>query len=475
MERPSHVLVVGSGAASLTAALLFAKSGIRTTLAEAAPCFGGAMRGFVRNGLAFDTGFHFTGGMNEGGAFDRLLRLLGVREKLSTEPVQTMFRFRDAGRSYLLPRGHEAVRDWLADRFPEQRAGIFRYFAEERDAFERTSLLTSLRLDAFGFIPGADNVALSEKLKSLNLSGECAAILSAFMTCYGTPPEEITFADHARICFNMFDDLVRFQGGGQALADVLLAEARSSGVELLAKAEVVALEGAERSRASCAVLADGKRIPFDACVLGVHPKTILNLLPEPRRALLSERVAELRESSGLFTAYFRIDGAPVANQFCASFENPDVGSVYRGRGEESVGFMIAREKAGCSLIAFQCENADDPVAERNPSYDAFKRRRLQKVLHLVSEARPDLQGRLIPLAAATSLTCRDWLHSPYGSAYGVRHEIGKPGIFGRLPLRNCYAVGQNALLPGVLGAMLSSAALWQKVCGTDRLSALPEI
>lgn len=471
MDAPRHVLIAGSGAASLTAALLFAMAGSHVTVAESAPHFGGAMRGFRRGGLLFDTGFHFTGGMDDGGAFDRLLKLLGIRGELETEPVGTRFHFADTGRSWLLPRGRDAVRDFLAKGFPSMREGIFRYFEEEQNVFERTALLTSLRVDAFGFVPGADNVTLAEKLSALGVEGECAAILSAFMTCYGTPPDEISFADHARICRNMFDDLVRFRGGGQALADAMIRKAVSCGVEFRAAAGVVALDGVERGRASRAILSNGERIPFDACVLGVHPATILRLLPEDRRGILPERLAEMRESNGLFTAYFRIEGdEPVSAEFCASFANDDIGSIYRGRGFESTGFMTARDRDGAMLISFQCEDGSDPVPERGPEYDSFKRRHLEQVERLILRMRPDLEGRLTPLATATSRTCRDWLHSPFGSAYGIRHEIGKPGIFGRLPVRNCYAVGQNSLLPGVLGAALSSAALFQKLCGADLFS-----
>jgi phytoene dehydrogenase-like protein len=58
--------------------------------------------------------------------------------------------------------------------------------------------------------------------------------------------------------------------------------------------------------------------------------------------------------------------------------------------------------------------------------------------------------------SSSMLTFRDYLNSPDGSAYGIRQKVGQFNLFGRLPLRNLYAAGQSAVLPGILGAMLSS-------------------
>ena len=81
--------------------------------------------------------------------------------------------------------------------------------------------------------------------------------------------------------------------------------------------------------------------------------------------------------------------------------------------------------------------------------------------------RPDLEGKLEFLDSASQLTYRDYL-SPFGSAYGVRQKVNQFNIFGRLPIRNFYAIGQNALLPGVFGAMQSSFVLWRKLIGEQR-------
>jgi phytoene dehydrogenase-like protein len=87
---------------------------------------------------------------------------------------------------------------------------------------------------------------------------------------------------------------------------------------------------------------------------------------------------------------------------------------------------------------------------------------MTKVMH----AYPEFQGRLRILESASMLTYRDYL-STSGSAYGIRQKIGQHNLFGRLPLRNFYAVGQNAILPGMLGAMVSSFVVFRQLIGEN--------
>ena len=59
--------MIGSGISGLTMSLILARCGQRVLLLEKAPAPGGSLVRFTRKGLPFDTGFHFTGGFEEGG------------------------------------------------------------------------------------------------------------------------------------------------------------------------------------------------------------------------------------------------------------------------------------------------------------------------------------------------------------------------------------------------------------------------
>ncbi|MFW6414714.1 MAG: hypothetical protein ACOCZ2_00225, partial [Thermodesulfobacteriota bacterium] len=52
-------------------------------------------------------------------------------------------------------------------------------------------------------------------------------------------------------------------------------------------------------------------------------------------------------------------------------------------------------------------------------------------------------------------------------AYGIRQKVGQFNLFGRLPLKNLYAAGQCALLPGIVGAMMSAFMICRLIVGKD--------
>jgi hypothetical protein len=54
----------------------------------------------------------------------------------------------------------------------------------------------------------------------------------------------------------------------------------------------------------------------------------------------------------------------------------------------------------------------------------------------------------------------------------VKQKIGQFNLVGKLPVRNLYAAGQSAVLPGVIGAMMSSLIVGRTVMGKDRYGAL---
>jgi phytoene dehydrogenase-like protein len=70
------------------------------------------------------------------------------------------------------------------------------------------------------------------------------------------------------------------------------------------------------------------------------------------------------------------------------------------------------------------------------------------------------------------LTFKDYLCSPDGSAYGIKQKMGQFNLVGKLPVHNMYAAGQSSLLPGIIGAMMSSLIVGRAVLGKDQYGKL---
>jgi hypothetical protein len=52
----------------------------------------------------------------------------------------------------------------------------------------------------------------------------------------------------------------------------------------------------------------------------------------------------------------------------------------------------------------------------------------------------------------------------------VKQKIGQFNLFGKLPLRNTYAAGQSSVLPGLVGAMMSSFIVGRSIIGKEDYS-----
>jgi len=85
---------------------------------------------------------------------------------------------------------------------------------------------------------------------------------------------------------------------------------------------------------------------------------------------------------------------------------------------------------------------------------------------------PAYQESLDFIDAGSLLTARDYLHSPDGSAYGVKQKMGQFNLIGKLSLHNLYVAGQSSLLPGIIGAMMSSLIVGRAVVGKDQFGKL---
>ncbi|WP_139786629.1 hypothetical protein [Desulfamplus magnetovallimortis] len=103
--------------------------------------------------------------------------------------------------------------------------------------------------------------------------------------------------------------------------------------------------------------------------------------------------------------------------------------------------------------------ADSTVGKRVSGYDAYKKDKISRIKDRIVRQFPEYENSLQLLDAASMLTFRDYLNTPFGCAYGIKQKMGQFNLFGRLPFRNLYCAGQSALLPGIMGSMMSSFVL----------------
>jgi len=114
------------------------------------------------------------------------------------------------------------------------------------------------------------------------------------------------------------------------------------------------------------------------------------------------------------------------------------------------------------------------VGNRPPAYSEYKARKVKEISERICNLYPQYRQNFKVLDAATVLTFRDYLFSPEGNAYGIKQKIGQFNLFGKLSLSNIYVCGQSAVLPGLVGAMLSSFIIARSLVGKEKYTSFIE-
>ena len=162
------------------------------------------------------------------------------------------------------------------------------------------------------------------------------------------------------------------------------------------------------------------------------------------------------------------------------FPISDINRLMDPRHEGDQALLVTRnlERAGDKVhsVVNACEVSfvenleewkESKSGKRPADYSEYKERRVERIRERIISVYGEYRDSYQVLDAATPLTFRDYLNSPDGSAYGVKQKIGQFNLFGRLPLRNAYAAGQSSLLPGLVGAMMSSFIVGRSLVGKE--------
>ena len=223
-------VVAGSGITGLTAALLLARQGHDVAVVEAGAHVAPLLRGFWREGLYFDTGFHCGGGLHAGGVLRRWLRALGVEKHLRqiTTSRTEVFHFAD-GKVFQLPAGHGAVTEAVERQFPGAEP-VMEAFLHHMDAELGHSpyLNPAVRAEPSFALHSAGSVA--QYAASAGFPPHLRAMLGTRCLLYGVRPEESSLEEYSLVAGPYFQSSGSWQGGGLALVEALLAGLGEHGV-----------------------------------------------------------------------------------------------------------------------------------------------------------------------------------------------------------------------------------------------------
>lgn len=488
-------IVIGSGIGGLATAVCLAKAGQKVLVLERHYTAGGYTHSFSRKGYEWDVGVHYIGEVHRQGSpmrqiFDYLSD--GQLQWAAMEDPYERIYFGDD--CYEFRSGKEAWLTQMLVYFPNEGAALERYLGLVRELnrasrnffVERTlpPLLGKLLRPALtGKFLALANQTTASVLNQLTQNERLKAVLTSQWGDYALPPEDSSFAIHALVVGHYLNGGAYPVGGASAIGRSVEAVLNKYQAQLITSAEVqsILFEG---QRAVGVTLSNGRelRAKYIVSAVGMY-NTINKLLPDSLAAKqqYQQYLQQLSPSTAHLGLYIGLKGTsaelglkpgniwlfPDSNasanlQRYYSQANTEFPFVYlsfpsakdpswdqRYPGKSTIDMIVPASPAWFK----QWQGSQ--WQKRGADYQAYKQAATDKLLAILYDKLPQLQGKVHYCELSTPLSTSHFCNYTYGEIYGLNHD---PKRFTQLWLRpdttlkNLFLTGQDILSCGVGGA-----------------------
>lgn len=472
-------IIIGAGLSGLTCGLLLAKSGRKVLILEQHSEPGPVVRGFSRRGIYFDSGFHYAGGLGDGGPLRRLLKHLGLAEKLEFLPFVAdgfdRLRITASAADIDLPVGSARIAAHLSHLFPHLQPEIITFLDEIE---ERWCDFPYLNLDkdfATAGLASLDEQSLAQRLEVFSSAPALQTLLSMHALLYGVTPQEASVTLNAQVAGSYFHSAHGIGGGGRRLIDACLERLTESGADIRCRADVTRILSSN-GKVTGVNLSSGETILAAEVVATCNPALLPSMLPAGvLRPAYRKRLEQLRQTPSALILYARcttptslLSGrnmfvCPQPGTLQMALDKPLedrpmylAGADHRPAADSTRGVIAIIPAAFDDVAAWQ-----QSAGQRCSEYLDWKKQITRRLLRHVMANVPEL-GELEPLDLATPLTLHDYSRAPQGAIYGVGRVLGQYNPQPQTRLPGFFLSGQAVAGPGLLGALVAG----YYTCGT---------
>jgi phytoene dehydrogenase-like protein len=477
-----NVVIIGAGVGGLSAGILLALLDYRVTIVEKNTVTGGLMRSYRRSGIDCPVGVHYVGALGPGEPLGRMFGVLGLSVddlfyRIGGDGVIDRYLFDDF--VFDLPVGLDAYENNLRNACPADGRALDSLMKNLRD-IAAGMLKPSFFLNTGDPFQNMESFRpMGELLDELAVSARLRAILAVPCQLIGVALNDCPVIFHSMVLAGYLFSSWRLKDGGARMADVFTGRFAELGGELLTGSPVQKIHVAGK-KVTGVSLADGRRLRADGVVAAIHPKALLGLLDEDvLRDSVRERIVSLAETEGVIAVQAGVD----ARAHAALDHN--IYRLYCGADGAIADGVFCQIRPGgaegthlLSLISRSLYRDWRPwentqTGRRGDAYREKKQAIALRLLEKAAEIFGPFKGLRL-LDVFTPLTLRDYVNCPEGSCYGVlrsSRQLLKVASLNNLPVAGLCLAGQNALAPGVLGAVLGSFAAARQVAGETRFLA----
>jgi len=475
---PENVLIIGSGMGGLSTALILSLLGFKTTVIEKNLLPGGLMRGYIRDGVECPVGVHYLGSLDHGQVLRRLFDFLGVSSKIPVEKMGAngiidQYIFEDF--VFNLPEGLDAYEENLQNTFPKEHQQI--------TAIMNTVRRNGNKMHALDFLFSTQNdpsmfeemKPVGELLTGLNCSPGLRAVLGVPCCWIGVPMASCPVFYHNMVLATYLFSSWRLKCSGAKLVNVFSERLESLG------GKIIIGDGVEKILVNSRVvqgvqLQSGSVLKSPVVIGAVHPKVVLNMLPDGAVKPSYQRlISKLEDTDGMFCVHGKVD----------ALHRPEIPhNIFKIKTEKNgtivdLNYYQLRESGqdGKNLLTILTSGKGEQwkkwehtkTGQRGEDYIAEKKNRAWRLIREAEDTIGPMQSVTL-VDAYTPLTIRDWVNSPGGSAYGVLRsyeQLLEASILNRTSVKGLFLSGQNVMAPGILGTILGSFATVKLIIGRE--------
>lgn len=480
-------VVIGSGLGGLECAYILSRAGLGVLVLEQGRQPGGCIQSYRRHGLAYDTGFHCVGGLDDGRPFHSVFAYLGLAG-LPWQRLDREFAKVTVGRrTFAFAQGYDDFASTLSCEFPSERTALERYASLLRHTSEQELDLLNPRADKAEPPSFLVETSAWRYLNEMFCDPLLVDVLSGTSLTMEIRRESLPLFAFLHGQSSFIESSWRLKGGGALIADTLAKGIGNQGGRVVCGAEVVELVE-KGGKLAAAVCRDGEVYEGAAFISDIHPEQTCKLVKRSERikSAYRHRMAGMRNTFGMFTASLRMKPGSLEyfNYNRYVYDHPGVWTFYEEEGP------VCGLMAGCrvpedgSRFASQVDLltpmtweecaawSDTGTGRRGADYEAMKRRKADECIRLAERVMPGLGDGVWECHTSTPLTYRDYTGAPEGTAYGLRKDYRNPLavlLSVRTPVPNLFLTGQNLMLHGVYGVTMTALFTCAEMLGRERI------
>ena len=497
-ENHFDVIIIGSGAGGLAAAICLAREGKKVIVIEQHDVPGGWCHSFYLKGHRFTPGVHYIGQLDKGQSTSLLYEGLGIANDL------TFFRMNKEAYEHCwigdtrfdYPANVDLLIDRLAERFPKERKNISNYLKLVRNVSTQIQLIPKIKgLWQNITIPfrtkHMGKYALFSLKRVINWhikDLELKKILNIQFGDHGLAPAKASFPLHCAVMDHYFNGGFYPMGGGGAIIKAMTNRIKLYGgvVKTSAKVSKILIEGSKKKTAIGVQLANGEQIFAKQIISNADPEITYSRLVgnENLSKGLQQKLIRTKYSCTSLMLFLTVDmdvresGLDSGNIWLMDegdmdslFEKMQRSDITSGKTFEGMFISCTTLKDPASFdgrhhtlevityIDYSAfEKFENENSQRSQAYIDFKENLTQKMLNTLEKVIPNVRNHIVNQELGTPITNEYYINATRGSVYGTEKSLGQIGPFAFKPkseIKNLFLCGASISSHGIAGASYS--------------------